>query len=58
MESNKNLNKLLKLAENLICKLETLGTSIPNKIKIEKIVHSSTVFDGSQIVVTFGGQGH
>lgn len=46
-----NLKKLLKLAESLIRKIEEQGLPVPQKIDLNSLLHTSTVYDGFGLVV-------
>ena len=46
-----DLKKLLKLAENLIKRLEKEGLEIDHKVRVKKLKHKQTIYDGYRMVV-------
>ena len=52
IEDKNNLKKLLKLAENLIRKIDELWIKSPAKIDLANLLHTTTVYDGFGMVVS------
>lgn len=52
VRDQRNLKKLLKLAEHLIRKVEQQGFPVPQKIDLSKLAHTATTYDGFGIVVS------
>ncbi len=51
VKGEKDLKKLLKLAENIISRLQKEGLKIEEKINIKNLRHKSTIYDGFGLVV-------
>lgn len=51
IKGKKDLQKLFKLAENLIQRLEKEGLEIDPRIQVKRLLHKATVYDGFGIVV-------
>jgi transposase len=51
IKSQKDLEKLQKLAENLLARLEKEGLPIDGKIKLKDLLHQKTIYDGFGMVV-------
>lgn len=51
IDDQKNLQKLLRLAESLIRKLEEQGLPTPSKIELNRLFHTMTVYDGFGAIV-------
>jgi hypothetical protein len=51
IKTKEDLEKISKLAENLVRRLEKEGLPIDGKIKIKDLVHKTTVYDGFRLIV-------
>lgn len=51
VNNQKNLKKLLKMAESLIRKIEEQGLEVIQKIDLNQLLHTQTTYDGFGIVV-------
>lgn len=51
IKGQKDLQKLLQLAENLIQKLEKEGLEVEHKVRVKQLMHKMTVYDGFGLVV-------
>jgi transposase len=51
IKGQKDLQKLLRLAENLIQKLEKEGLEVEHKVRVKQLMHKMTVYDGFGLVV-------
>ena len=51
IKGEKDLRRLLKLAENLISRLQKEGLKIDQKINIKNLKHTTTIYDGFGLVV-------
>lgn len=51
IKGQKDLQKLLQLAENLIRRLEKEGLEVEHKVRVKQLMHKMTVYDGFGLVV-------
>ena len=51
IKGEKDLKKLLKLAENIISRLQKEGLKIDRKISVKNLRHKNTIYDGFGLVV-------
>lgn len=51
IKGQKDLQKLLQLAENLIRKLEKEGLEVEYKVRVKQLMHKMTVYDGFGLVI-------
>ena len=52
VKNQKDLQRLKKLADNLIQRLEKEGLEIDHKVEIKQLIHKKTIYDGFRLAVS------